>query len=178
MKGIVFNLLESVVQDRYGEETWESLLETTGLEGAYTAVGSYPDEELAELVKAGSSALNIPEDELVRWFGRACMPLLAERYPSFFEPHTKTRDFLMTLNEVIHPEVRKLFPGAYAPSFEFDASEGKDLSLSYHSHRGLCAFAEGLIDGAAEHYGEKVSIQQPSCTKRGDEKCVIITTFA
>ena len=178
MKGIVFNLLEQAVASEHGEETWDALLDATGLEGSYTAVGSYDDEDLGRLVGAASEALGADPDALVRWFGRAAIPLLYERYAAFFDAHTSTRSFLLTLNEVIHPEVRKLFPGAYAPSFEFDVSEADALGLAYHSHRSLCSFAEGLVEGAAAHFGEAVTIDQSTCTKRGDEKCTLQVKFA
>lgn len=177
MKGVIFNLLEQVVTDAHGESTWDALLETTGLEGSYTAVGSYPDEELIALVSAASAALDTPADDLVRWFGRASLPLLAKRYPAFFAPHDNSRAFILTLNDVIHPEVRKLFPGAYAPSFDFDTSDEHALALSYYSHRNLCSFAEGLVEGAADHYGEAALIEQSECTKRGDSRCVFHISF-
>lgn len=173
MKGIIFNLLEQVVAREFGEQTWESLLDTAGVTGAYTSVGSYPHEELLALVGAASAATGRPADDLVRWFGREALPLLYERYPGFFDAHTGTRSFLLTLNDVIHPEVRKLFPGAYAPSFTVDDSDPESVSLAYESHRGLCAFAEGLIEGAADHYGETVVVDQPTCARRGDERCVL-----
>jgi hypothetical protein len=177
MKGIVFNLLEQAVVDKYGEDTWDSLIDSAGVEGSYTAVGSYPHEEIISIVKAASDALGAEPDDLVRWFGRAALPMLAQRYPAFFEGHTGARSFLLTLNEVIHPEVRKLFPGAYAPSFEFDASDPDTLSLAYTSHRGLCSFAEGLVEGSADHYGETVTISQTTCSKRGDESCTLRISF-
>jgi len=177
MKGIVFNLLEQAVVDKYGEDTWDSLIDAAGVEGAYTAVGSYPHEEIFAIVKAAADALGADADDLVRWFGRAALPMLAQRYPAFFEGHPDARTFLLTLNDVIHPEVRKLFPGAYAPSFEFDASDPHSLSLTYTSHRGLCSFAEGLVEGSADHYGETVTITQTECSKRGDENCTLRIAF-
>lgn len=176
MKGIIFNLLEQVITDEYGYDMWEGLLSDAKLEGAYTAVGSYEDAELMSLVSAASTKTGDPADTIVRWFGHKCLPLLADRYPDFFSPHKTTRAFLLTLNEVIHPEVRKLFPGAYAPSFQF--KENKDsLELAYESHRNMCSFAEGLIEGAAEHFSEEVGISQLECTKRGGDKCVLVATF-
>lgn len=177
MKGVIFNLLEQAVSDEYGEGTWDQLLEETNLDGAYTSVGNYPDEELMALVKAGSEATNIDADELVEWFGTKSIPLLAERYPAFFAPHTSTRDFVLTLNDVIHPEVRKLFPGAYAPQFEFDASDPEELVLGYISYRNLCSFAEGLIKGAAQHFGEEATVSQRECSKKGGDRCVFVCSF-
>lgn len=176
MKGVVFNLLEHVVSEKYGEETWDSLLEATGQEGAYTAVGSYEDGNFLSLVAVASSELGVPVDELVRWFGRSSLPLLREKYPAFFD-HDSTRSFILTLNDVIHPEVRKLFPGADVPDFDFETSGDGQITLGYRSARKLCSFAEGLIEGAAEYFGEQVRMEQPQCMKRGDEKCMIVCSF-
>jgi hypothetical protein len=178
LKGIVFNLLEQVVTDTYGEDTWESLLADADVEGVYTAVGTYPDEELHRLVAAASSSLDTPADDIIRWFGREAFSLLADRYPDFVSGHDRTIPFLLTLNDVIHPEVRKLFPGAYAPSFDFETADDDTLVLGYVSNRDLCSFAEGLVEGAAQLYGERVSIEQTSCTRRGDSKCVLRCSFA
>ncbi len=178
MKGIIFDLLEQVVSQKYGETAWEELIAAAGVEGVYTSVGSYADEELFALVGAATTKLGVETDDLLRWFGHECIPLLFERYPGFFSKHDNTRSFLLTLNAVIHPEVRKLFPGAYAPSFEYAYPDDTSLALGYQSHRNLCAFAEGLVEGAAAHYGEHVEIEQTTCTKNGGERCVIQTRFS
>jgi hypothetical protein len=178
MKGIVFNLLEEIVSRDYGEDVWDELLEAAGLDGAYTSLGSYSDADLLGLVAAASSALDTPPEEIVRWFGRSALPLFAERYPQFFEPHASARSFVLTLNQVIHPEVRKLYPGADVPVFDFDTSSEDVLVMGYASARKMCAFAEGLIEGAATHYGEQALIEQPKCMVRGDEKCVLEISFS
>ena len=177
MKGVVFNLLEEIVSRDYGEDVWDDLLDAAGLEGAYTSLGGYPDGELSSLVSAASSALSLPADEVVRWFGRNALPLLASGHPRFFAGHDSARPFVLTLNEIIHPEVRKLYPGAEVPVFDFDASSDDVLIMGYASPRQLCSFAEGLIEGAADHYGQTVSIEQTQCMKRGDAKCVLEMSF-
>src|SRR5712691_7479729 len=163
MKGIVFNLLEDTVSRKYGEDVWDDLLAAAGLEGAYTSLGGYPDGDLLELVDAASAALGLPPDDVVRWFGRSALPLLADSYPQFFEPHRSARPFILTLNDIIHPEVRKIYPGADVPVFDFDAMSDEMLVLGYSSPRQLCPFAEGLVEGAADYYGEHASITQPLC---------------
>jgi hypothetical protein len=178
MKGIVFNLLEEIVSRDYGEDTWDDLLTAAGLDGAYTSLGGYPDADLLRLVAAASAALDKPPEDVVRWFGRSALPLLAVSYPEFFEPHSSTRGFVLTLNDIIHPEVRKVYPGADVPVFDFDISSDDVLVMGYTSSRRLCAFAEGLIEGAADHYHEAASIVQPQCMLRGDAKCVLDISFA
>jgi heme-NO-binding protein len=176
VKGVVFNLLEEVVTRDYGEDTWDRLLESAGVDGAYTSLGGYPDADLFGLVAAASEALDKEPDEIIRWFGREALPLLAASYPQFFEPHDSAKPFVLTLNDIIHPEVRKLYPGADVPVFDFNATN-ETLLMGYQSERQLCSFAEGLIEGAADHYGERASIEQPRCMKRGDEKCLLEISF-
>src|SRR5438309_1287634 len=177
MKGIIFNLVEEVVGDAYGEDTWDDLLETTHLDGSYTSLGSYPDEELSGLVSAAAGALGISAEDVVRLIGERALPLLASRYRTFFEGHTSTQSFLLTLNDIIHPEVRKLYPGAIVPDFDFDTPEDGVLVIGYRSQRRLCALAEGFILGAASHYGEHVEVSQSRCLLRGDDQCLIRCAF-
>lgn len=178
MKGIVYNLLEQIVTREHGEETWDDLLDAADLEGSYTSLGSYADADLMKLVGAASRTLDTPPDEIVRWFGRNALPLFAERYPQLFERHGSGRTFVLTLNDIIHPEVRKLYPGADVPEFDFESRADGRLLMGYRSQRKLCSFAEGLLEGTAEHFGERLDMHHPECMKRGDERCVLDISFA
>jgi hypothetical protein len=84
---------------------------------------------------------------------------------------------VLTLNDIIHPEVRKLYPGADVPEFDFEVRDGV-VVMGYRSPRRLCSFAEGLLLGAADHYDERLTIDQPLCMKRGDDQCVLELAFA
>ena len=79
---------------------------------------------------------------------------MAQRFPEFFTLHTSVRTFLLTLNGVIHPEVRKLYPGAQTPHFDFSEEPGGAILMDYHSARTMCPMAEGLTLGAGDHFGE------------------------
>lgn len=177
MKGIVFHLLHQVVADHYGEKTWDALLTDAGLEGAYTSLGSYEDGELFKIVDAASRRLDLPPADIVRWFGRHAVPLLARHYPKVFTPHTNTRSFVLTLNSVIHPEVRKMYPGADVPNFDFDTTSASVLVMHYRSKRRMCSFAEGLLLGAADHFHEAALIEHPQCMHRGDAACELRIRF-
>jgi hypothetical protein len=171
MKGIVFNLLEQVVVLNHGDAVWDKLLDKTGLSGSYTSLGSYPDAEIVQFVTAASDMLGIPPDEVLRWFGRQAMPLLAQRFPAFFAPHAHTIGFIKSVNSIIHPEVRKLYAGAGCPHFQFaDTPEGA-LRIGYNSTRRLCALAHGFVEGAADHFHEHADVEHVACMNRGDEKC-------
>ena len=178
VKGIIFNLLEEVVTQEFGEDTWDQLLEAAQVDGTFTSLGNYPDADLFKLVGAASAALKQPPDAIVRWFGVKALPLLAKKYPAFFDKHPSTRSFILTLNGIIHPEVRKLYPGADTPDFEFDTSSPEVLVMIYRSKRKLCSLVEGFAEGAADHFDEAVRIQHPQCMHRGDENCRLELSFA
>lgn len=178
MKGIVFNLLEAVVTAEYGADIWDSLLDAAKLEGAYTSLGSYPDDEIVALVGAASAALSLPASDILRWFGRKAMPLLAERYPMFFQNHRNARSFLLTLNHIIHPEVQKLYPGATTPVFDFGPSTDDTMVIGYRSDRKLCMLAEGFILGAADCFDETLQVEQSECMHHGAEKCIFTLTLS
>jgi len=75
-------------------------------------------------------------------------------------------------------QVRKLYPGADVPVFDYRVVEGDRMLMGYKSKRSLCFFGQGLIEGAAVHYGDDLRVSQPSCEKRGDAECVFEVVMA
>ena len=178
MKGIIFNLLEEVVTRHHGSATWDDLLDGADLTGAYTSLGNYPDREIEKLVAVASSALKVETWDVLRWFGREAIPALAERYPGFFVVHRTVRPFILSLNNVIHEEVHKLYPGAVCPHFRHIDDSGPSLRLGYRSPRKFCALAHGFIEGAAAHYQESVDVEHLKCMHHGDSECELQVTFS
>ena len=177
MKGIIFNLVEDAVVSGHGEDTWDDLVDAAGVEGSYTALGNYPDEDLTKLVGAGAAALDTPPEDLTRGLGREALLGLARRYPHFFTPHTDARSFVLTLNDVIHAEVRKLHADSNPPEFWFGDADAKELQIHYRSQRRLCSLAEGMLVGAGEYYGEKVTVRHEGCMHEGRDHCTFAVDF-
>lgn len=173
MKGVIFNLLEEVVVNAHGDDAWDELLDQAGVDGIYTSLGSYGDDEMMRLVEAASVMLSMPADDVLRWVGRQAMPMMAVRWPSVFDVHGSVFPFLRNLNSVIHPEVRKLYAGANCPHFDHATLPDGTLLLGYRSPRRLCGLAHGFVEGAADHYREAVTLRHMECMHAGDEKCLI-----
>lgn len=178
MKGIVFNVLEEVVVQQFSQDVWEDLIDKAEVSGAYTSLGSYDDAELSSLVAAAAATLGKTPGEVLRWFGQSAMPLLAVHYPSLFESHQSSRDFVLSVNKIIHPEVRKLYAGASCPYFHFQPSEGGGMMMAYDSKRKLCTLAQGFIEGAATHYQDTVHVHHHACMHDGAEKCLLEIKWA
>lgn len=172
MKGILLNAVEEAVTREWGEEMWDDLLIDSGLDGAYTALGNYADVEFVALAHAAADRLHSPVDDVLRTLGRLTFEPLLSRYAGLPTTAKSLRDFLPNVNEVIHPQVLKLYPGASVPRFAL-RDNGDDLELDYLSVRDMCTLAEGLVLGAADHYGEAVVVDQLLCKRRGDSRCTL-----
>ena len=178
MKGVVFNLLEEAVTQQFSDEVWDDLLDDAGAAGAYTSLGNYSDEEIIALVGAAAARLNMSNADVLRWFGETAMPLLKQRYPALFEPHSSSRSFILSVNSIIHPEVRKLYSGAKCPFFHFRETPAGTITMGYESSRKMCDLAHGFVRGAARLYCEEVEIRHHSCMNHGAEKCVMELKWA
>ncbi|HUG84001.1 MAG TPA: heme NO-binding domain-containing protein [Euzebya sp.] len=157
MKGIIFNLLQAVTEEVHDEQMWDELLQTADLDGAYTALGNYPDEELDALMVALGRRTGRDVDEVLQWLGRQAMPHLADRYPAFFAPPDPV-SFVLTLHDVIHSEVTKLYPGARPPTLTFGDVTPRSVTVDYRSHRALSDLGIGFLHGAADVYAHRAEI--------------------
>jgi hypothetical protein len=174
----MFNFLEKVIAQEYGLATWDALLDAANLDGAYTSIGSYPDAQMFELILAASRTLGLSPLEVSLWFGRKAVPFMAVRFPEFFSGHDSARQFLLTVNDRIHPEIAKIYPGAAPPALEFDSSAHDVLLMKYESRRRFCPLVHGLIEGIADFFCETATIKQTRCMLHGAKKCTFKITFA
>lgn len=157
MKGVIFNVVEEVVTDVYGSDTWDDLLDAAAADGAYTALGNYGDDELIRIAEVAAEATGMSQDELWRTVGRLALPKLAARLPESMETGADAMSFLADVNEIIHPQVRVLYPEAVPPVFEFEPADD-ELAVRYRSERELVALAEGLILGCGDLFDEPLEV--------------------
>ena len=178
MKGIVMNILAEMVETQLGLEEWNTVLDEADESGIYTSTAIYDDERLLNLVGILSQRNNIPASDLVFAFGQFMFPAFYKRYPQLIDGHANMLDFLESLDSVIHVEVVKLYPGAITPGFEPDRRSQDQLFLKYESDRNLCRLAEGLIDGAASHFGHDYTIAHEPCAHHGADHCGLMVSLA
>lgn len=160
MKGIVFNVLESYIDEKFGAGVFDKLVEESLPDNIdpFVGPGTYPDEQLFAIVGKALEVKKLELEPVLRDFGKFMFSALAKKYPVFVEPHDNPKDFIKTIDNIIHVEVKKLFPEAVTPKFSFFNDSDKKLSLKYESARKLFALAEGLIDGAGEHYQQPIKV--------------------
>ena len=174
MKGVVFTTLIEMVEEKFGLDMVDTLIEKTDLPsgGIYTAVGTYDHTEAVGLVSTLSQESGIAVPDLLLVFGEYLFGVLIGGYPQFAEGISDPLDFLEHVEEYIHVEVRKLYPDAELPNFDCKRLSPNSLEMIYSSARHLEDICEGLIRGCLGFYKRKASIERESL-KDQREKFVI-----
>lgn len=169
MKGIVFTEFIEFVESRFDQPTADGIMDDGPLAsgGAYTAVGTYDPGEMVELLTRLSRRTQMPCCDLLRAYGEHLFTVFAEQYSQFFADTHCALDFLMTVENYIHIEVRKLYPDAELPHLTHQRRSDGELDLIYESNRGLADLAEGLIRGCIRHYGNGVALCRQDLSSDG-----------
>ncbi|MFK8026143.1 MAG: heme NO-binding domain-containing protein [Ilumatobacter sp.] len=172
MKGVLFNVVEDVVAEVMSVDAWDDVVEGADVEGAYTSLGNYPDSDLMSIVAAVARTAGLDEPDTLRLTGRLGFKHLVRRAPHLLEGLDTWGQVLASLDDIIHPEVRKIYPDAAVPGFQVESVDGGAV-VTYTSARQLCALADGLIVGAGEWYDAKLTVTHVRCVHSGDATCVM-----
>ncbi|WP_178862823.1 heme NO-binding domain-containing protein [Thiomicrorhabdus cannonii] len=178
MKGIVFSEFIELVEDKFGYEMADEIIEKSNLPsgGAYTSVGTYDHRELLELVTHLSQASGIAVEDLVKTFGEYLLERFVVGYPMFFENVASCFEFLDTIENKVHVEVKKLYPEAELPTFRSKIESDNRMLLTYQSKRPFSALAFGLIKGSATYFKENISIDMQDQSTDGLTQVLFILT--
>ena len=176
MKGIVFTEFLELVEDKFGLEVANDIIESSNLpsKGAYTAIGTYEFSEMLSLLKNLSEHTQISIDDLLYTYGLHFFHVLEQSYPQIMDKYEKPIDLLSSIDSYIHVEVRKIYPEAELPKFEVLEKTKKTLTLKYISSRSMYAFALGLIEKTFHHYNSSAVIEHTKLNKDGSEVKFVI----
>ena len=117
MKGVVFNIVQEVVEEHLGQEMWDDAVDRSDVDGAYTSLGNYPDADLEQLVGSLGELSQLSRSDVLVFAGRHGFQQLAGRHPDLVAPYSAWREVVEHLDDIIHPEVAKIYPGTDTPSF-------------------------------------------------------------
>jgi Haem-NO-binding len=181
MKGVVFTEFLDMVESRFGAQCVEDIIDGSNLPsgGMYTAVGTYSHEEMVALVQTLSAHSQLPISALLKVYGEHLFGRFAALYPMFFIGQTDAIEFLAGIEDVIHTEVKKLYPDAQLPKFEVLHKSFGRLELLYISAHQFEDLAEGLISGCIKHFGRPlhcVRREEPTAPGTGSRVHFTITT--
>jgi len=159
VKGLVFTTFFDFIEERYGADLLDEGIEAAALPhgGAYTAVGSYPYQEMAALVCAMARLTEVEVAPLLEAFGTFCIAAWVRKFPEAFS-NTSLFDLLSDIDHFHETQVRKVYPDAQLPSFTLVERSDDHIMLDYRSCTPLAHLAVGVIIGAGAHFGTPVSV--------------------
>lgn len=162
MKGLVFREFLEMVEDKYGYETVDTIIEKSKIpsKGVYTSVGTYPHSEMFALISELGKISDLSVDELLLTFGKYVFAVFLKAYPEFFKDKTSSFQILTDVEGKIHVEVLKLYPEAELPTFDVKEQTDNKMIMVYHSQRKMASFAEGLIHECAKYFNEEIRIEK------------------
>lgn len=176
MHGLIANQLRSYAIARMGRETWVAVAAADDVALPADSVSlsrTYPDAAIVAAVVRLAAAAKSDVPTLLTDFGVFLAAPLLRVYGPLLHPTWKTLDVIEKTEESIHTVVRLRDKQAGPPYLRATRISPTHVEVVYTSARRLCALAEGIARGIADHFGERVTIRQPECMLRGDARCVI-----
>lgn len=169
MKGIVFTEFLEMVEDNFGYEVVDKIIQDSQLasDGIYTAVGTYSHHEIVSLVTNLSQLSQTSISDLLFAFGKYLFNTFLAQYPAFFDRSPTAFDFLESIENHIHVEVKKLYPESELPKFDSVSKTDDRMEMIYTSERKMSDLALGLMERTLEHYGEKAEIIKENIEEDG-----------
>ena len=158
------------------KEKWQEWIAKANLLETSFYVGDTSNLDAKQLFSTAAELSHKPLDQFLREFGRFIAPNLISQFSNYIDKKWDLFDFLEHTEEYIHKEVRNQIPGTNPPVLHSMRLDKDKVSIHYISHLKICAFAEGLIEKAADVYNEKITISQPKCMLKGDLECEILVT--
>lgn len=158
MKGIIFTEFLDIIEQTFGLDVCQQMLDLSSDDGVYTAVGSYDHRDLVKLIVSLGKITDTPVETLQEVYGEAVFSRLYNTIPHLDQFPHDTFGFVKEVEAYIHKEVKKLYPDATPPHFEFLSETNTHMLMDYKSARCMSHVCVGLIKGCAKYFNQQVNI--------------------
>ena len=155
MKGILPKIAQGFVKETYSSDIFAAMQEEMG-SPVFLPADSYPDQVLMQMAEFVSGQVRISIRDFFLKLGKFSVVQFNRMYPGNFKDEP-LKSFYLRMNDV-HAQLTKDQPGIKPPNFTYE-DKGDDLFMNYRSKRGLFDYFEGILLGAADFKGEKVTIR-------------------
>jgi hypothetical protein len=166
--GMVNKFLKEIITENHGAEIWDKAEKAAGHDTRYfVGMHQYPDEITYDIVNATSKVSGVGVEDLLREIGNGWVAYTVNgKYGAYYDMSTDVFALLRNINS-IHSVLGNSVPGLTTPVFSCEPIDNKSIKFHYKSDRpGLTYFVFGIIEGAAKHYGQEISI---TISQRKDE---------
>ncbi len=171
MKGIVFTEFLDLVEDKFGLEMVDKIIDQSELDsgGVYTSIGTYSFSEMLQLLQNLSQNTGISIDNLLLVYAEHFFSVIEDSYPGLLATYKDPIEMLASIENHIHVEVRKIYPDAELPVFIVEEQTEDSLIMVYKSSRAMHHFGLGLMNKTFEHFNAKATIDLEKIKEDGTE---------
>ncbi|MFM2337010.1 MAG: hypothetical protein RL115_203 [Bacteroidota bacterium] len=161
MYGIVNRAIQDLITKNYGEEVWDKVLQTSGVDIEFFLSNEpYDDDITYKLAGAAATTLEISVAEVLQAFGEWwILKTGKEKYGGLMQAGgNNLKEFLINL-PLFHNRIMLMYPKLTPPEFKISDVQSNSLHVHYHSKReGLQEFVRGLLSGLAKMFDTVITI--------------------
>lgn len=159
MKGIILSEFVEYLEAELGGATAQKIIDESGVvsEGVYSRVGMYDYQELIQLLTQTVTHTNTEASVLLEGFSDHLFKMFKRDYSVFFEGVKTAGEMLAQIDNHIHVEVKKLYPDAELPKFEYEQNDDI-MTLHYVSPRPLAAVAQALVGACLKFFAKNETL--------------------
>lgn len=161
MRGVVFTELIEFVEGALGFEVADKMIEMAHLDnnGSFSQGGNYPFSHMQKLLGSLSEITGKNPQELLYIFGEHLFSILVNMYGKNISEIGSSLDFIDSVENYVHVEVKKLYKDTDLPTFTTTYKDDKNLTIIYQSEKRLEAFAHGLMTACGKYFNEELVIE-------------------
>ncbi len=159
MKGTVVSSWIESCKKLFGKEIVDKALNTYQLSSdvLFSPLDDVEDRVAVGIVDQVGTFVGKDHKEIWRIMGEENINTFSKLYPGFFR-HDSAYQFLKSMNDV-HLIVMKRFRGATPPILDVVPVSSHEITFTYRSKRGMQHYLNGLINGVAEYFKEKIDVE-------------------
>ncbi|MEN9549009.1 MAG: hypothetical protein RIR12_1600 [Bacteroidota bacterium] len=161
MYGIVNRAIQDLITKNYGEEVWDKVLQTSGVDIEFFLSNEpYDDDITYKLAGAAATTLEISVAEVLQAFGEWwILKTGKEKYGGLMQAGgNNLKEFLINL-PLFHNRIMLMYPKLTPPEFKISDVQANSLHVHYLSKReGLQEFVRGLLSGLAKMFDTDITI--------------------
>ncbi|XP_023282704.1 guanylate cyclase soluble subunit beta-2-like [Seriola lalandi dorsalis] len=159
--GFINSCLQSLVVERFGQETWDKLSSLPGVQDTFMTYTVYDDILTLRLVEEVCSLLDVSADVFLKLFGEHFFNFCKQ---AGYDTMLRTLggnliEFIGNL-DALHSYLALSYQEMNAPSFRVEMTDGGKMLLHYYSDRkGLHPIVPGIMEAVArEFFDSKVTM--------------------
>lgn len=176
MKGIIFTEFLELVEEKFGLEMVDKIINQSDLksEGIYTSVGTYEFSEMLQLISHLSKNTDISVDDLLLVYAEHLFAALVKTHPNLVSHYQSPMDLIASIENHIHVEVKKIYPDAQLPTFTLEERTETKMVMVYKSDRALYMLGKGLMLETFKLFKVPVQIDYEKLNEAGTEVRFVI----